>query len=174
MLLERINLEFEVIVHNFDEDTNRYDTPEQAALEHARHKALDVSRTHPERIVLGADTVVAANGQILGKPADKKDAERILRILNNSRHRVITGVCLVQNRTVIDAYAETTFITMGTMTDSDINAYIQSGEPFGKAGAYAIQETGDRFVQKVEGSFSNVVGLPIESLQQRLQPFLEN
>ncbi len=174
MLLERLTPEFEVIPHTFDENANRCDSPEQAALEHAKHKALNISEKHPKRIVVGADTIVTVDGQILGKPLDEADARRILRLLSGSRHRVITGVCLAQDAAILDAYAETTVITMGIMTDSDIDAYIQSGEPFGKAGAYAIQETGDRFVQKVEGSFSNVVGLPVESLTKHLEPFLEN
>ena len=110
---------------------------------------------------LGADTVVvSARGELLGKPEDASDARRILRSLSATTHRVITGVAVVIGETE-RVSSETTRVTMGRMSAAEIDAYIASGECFGKAGAYAIQETGDRFVTHIDGSWSNVVGLPL-------------
>ena len=119
--------------------------------------------------VLGADTVVAVGGTILGKPRDRDDARRMLRLLSGTTHEVITGVCLVDAPNgAADARHATTRITMRAMTEDEIAAYVASGESDDKAGAYAIQENGDRFVERVEGSYSNVVGLPMELLQTML------
>jgi septum formation protein len=118
--------------------------------------------------ILAADTVVvAADGELLGKPVDAADATRMLRKLAGTRHAVITGVCLrvgAARRTE----SAVTYITMRPVADDEIAAYVGSGECFGKAGAYAIQERGDRFVASVEGSWTNVVGLPVEVVQRLL------
>jgi len=106
--------------------------------------------------------VVSANGEVLGKPADAADARRMLRALSDSRHAVITGVALLAPGRHRLIASSTTHVTMRPMTAGEIEDFIASGEWCGKAGAYAIQETGDRFITRVEGSFSNVVGLPME------------
>jgi len=109
---------------------------------------------------------------ILGKPESREDAVRILRTLSGSRHRVITGVCLI---CVSEGWrqtdSDTTWVEMRPMSEHEIADYVASGEAMGKAGAYAIQETADRYVTKVDGSFSNVVGLPVELLQRMLGEF---
>ena len=114
--------------------------------------------------VLAADTVVAAaDGGILGKPAGMGEAREMLRRLSGTTHRVVTGVCLALGRGArVRTESDTTFVTMRALTDAEVNEYAASGEPFGKAGGYAIQEHGDRFVTSVQGSWSNVVGLPME------------
>ena len=134
----------------------------------AYFKARSVAESRPGDRVLGADTVVALDGRILGKPDDADDARRMLRDLSRNRHAVVTGLALIgpgEKRTLA---ADTTWVTMRPMTDEEIGDYIASGEWQGKAGAYAIQESADRFVTGLDGSFSNVVGLPMELLRQLL------
>lgn len=130
----------------------------------AYFKARSVAETLGEEWVLGADTIVAVDGEVLGKPIDIQDARAMLRKLSGSRHVVITGIALLgpEGRRVLASCA--TWVTMRPMTDEELQAYLDSGEWEGKAGAYAIQETADRFVTNVEGSFSNVVGLPVEAV----------
>jgi septum formation protein len=137
-------------------------SPAEQAEALAYFKARSVADAHREAWVLGADTVVAVGGRILGKPAGRADAERMLRGLSGSRHAVITGVALLGPGGERRIASESTFVTMRRMADDEIAGYLASGEWAGKAGAYAIQETADRFVDGIEGSFSNVVGLPME------------
>jgi septum formation protein len=118
--------------------------------------------------VIGADTIVAVNGRIVGKADGPDEARQMLAELSSVRHAVITGVALVgpgANRLIA---SDTTYVTMRPMRDEEIEEYIQSGEWIDKAGAYAIQETADRFVQRVDGSLSNVVGLPMELLSRMI------
>ncbi len=144
-------------------------SPAQVAEATAYFKARSVAQCHCDKLVLGADTVVAAaDGGILGKPADRNDARAMLETLSGSRHSVITGVALLGPGPRRLIASETTFVTMRRMSESEIVAYLDSGEWQGKAGAYAIQETADRFITSVEGSFSNVVGLPMELLERML------
>ncbi|HUU09913.1 MAG TPA: Maf family protein [Phycisphaerae bacterium] len=121
-------------------------------------------------LVLGADTAVELDGVIIGKPADEADARRILGRLSGSRHRVLTGLALVDLDTGRRLLAhEATGVRMRAMTPEEIDAYVASGEALGKAGAYAIQETGDRYVEQVDGSFTNVVGLPMRLLERMIK-----
>jgi len=125
-------------------------------------KAESVAQMHPDAAVLGADTIVAAGGDLLGKPADSDHARAMLQKLSGTQHEVITGVALIGpgDRRIIAS--ETTRVTMRKMTPEQVEEYIRSGEWIRKAGAYAIQLTADRYVEKLEGSFTNVVGLPME------------
>ncbi len=124
--------------------------------------------------MLGADTVVDVNGEIFGKPLSLGDAERMLRCLSDITHRVTTGVCLVCAPDHIEALKhETTFVTFRKLDDEEIRSYIQSGEPFDKAGAYAIQGLDSRFVTRISGCYFNVVGLPVPLVYEILKPFLE-
>ncbi len=136
-------------------------SPARRAEALAYFKARAVADHHPGSLVLGADTVVSVDGRLLGKPADADDARRMLRVLSGTRQAVITGVALLGagRRSIA---SETTFVTMRDISEEELEDYIASGEWEGKAGAYAIQETADRFVTGLEGSFSNVVGLPME------------
>jgi septum formation protein len=131
-------------------------------------KARSVRDRKREGWVLGADTLVALDGEILGKPASASHAWRMLRALSGSRHAVITGVALLGPDGQRLIRSQTTYVTLREMSDAEVQAYIDSGEWRGKAGAYAIQETADRYVLRVEGSFSNVVGLPMELLAAML------
>lgn len=130
----------------------------------AREKALAVAHRHigESALVLGADTTVAHQGEILGKPGDPEEARRMLRTLSGNIHHVHTGVCLIHTGGRFERWAvETTQVWFAPLSDVEIEAYIDSGEPFDKAGAYAIQGRAAQFIPRIEGSWSNVVGLPL-------------
>ena len=138
----------------------------------AREKALAVAQLRPQDIVLGADTVVVVDQEILEKPRDASDATRMLRLLSGKTHEVITGVCLVKLRTEnreLRTGLESTLVTMNDLTDEDIRAYIATGEPMDKAGAYAIQGIASRWITRIEGDYFNVVGLPVALVYRMLQ-----
>ena len=142
--------------------------PMQQAEALAYFKARTVADQFPGRYVLGADTIVAKGNRVLGKPADQDQARAMLAELSGTRHRVITGVALLGPDGERLIASDVTFITLRAMSPQDIDGYIASQEWRGKAGAYAIQETADRFISAVEGSFSNVVGLPIELVERMI------
>lgn len=162
-LLQNAGFEFDVRPSNVDEIRLPGESPKDFACRLAREKALDVaSMTSPESIVLGADTVVATNGEILEKPVDAADASRMLRTLSGHTHHVITGICLVRSPESVLAWShETTAVTFRKLTEDEIQSYVESGEPYDKAGGYAIQGLASRFVTRIEGCYFNVVGLPI-------------
>jgi len=144
-------------------------SPSQVAESLAYFKARAVLDMGAEGPVLGADTVVSIGGEILGKPADEADAKRMLGRLSGTRHEVITGVAVLWRAGGGRRIAsERTYVTMRRITRQELDAYIAGGEWIGKAGAYALQETADRFVERIEGSFSNVVGLPLELVRRLL------
>jgi len=166
-LLKEAGVAFEVIPSDVDE--RQFRASGEGAVGLARRlalaKAQAVALRFPERLVLGADTLVDCQGQIIGKPVDVADAETILRKLFFSPHKVITGVALlrIQDGTeVVDS--EITTIYPLQMTESDLRDHLKQGTWQGKAGAYAIQEGADRFIEKLDGSLSNVIGLPMELL----------
>jgi len=169
-LLRAAGVVFDVIAPPLPEpeDVVQHLPPARQAEALAYFKARAVADLHGKRRVLGADTIVAADGEVLGKPADRRDAERMLRRLSGTRHAVITGVALLLPGGRRWIGSATTYVTMRPMTDAEIDGYLASGEWAGKAGAYAIQETADRFVVGLEGSFSNVVGLPVELVERLL------
>ena len=122
-------------------------------------------------VVLAADTLVSVDGEVLGKPVDEADAARMLRLLSGSRHQVLTGVAVAASHgtaAMLAVEVETTHVHMAPWTDEQIAAYVASGEPMDKAGSYAIQEVGDRFVTQIEGTFDNVVGLPLDRTRRML------
>ncbi|MCG3135407.1 MAG: Maf-like protein YhdE [Planctomycetes bacterium] len=160
-LLASAGLTFDVIPADADE-TLPDAPPERAAVTLARRKADKVA-TRTTLPVLAADTlVVAADGGVLGKPASASEAAAMLRRLSGTTQRVVTGVCLRLPSGRTREAAVVTEVDMRRLSDAEIESYASSGEPFGKAGAYAIQETADRFVTAVRGSRTNVVGLPVD------------
>lgn len=153
-------------------------TPEALALAKARAKAQSAAaslQTREPTVVVGADTLAALGDEVLGKPLDRIDAVRILTRLSGSRHRVITGLCLwlSPGHAQPELAAETSWVEMRRLSQKEIEAYVATGEADGKAGAYAVQETGDRFVERIEGSFLNVVGFPLERFNERLPAALK-
>jgi septum formation protein len=159
-LLRSAGIAFEVQPADIPEDPLPGEDAKDCAERLAREKALAVARQRPHDVVLGADTVVVVDRQLLGKPCDAADAARMLRMLSGRVHRVITGVCLVVNGQPSVA-SETTLVTVSEITDEDIAEYVASGEPMDKAGAYAIQGIASRWIPRIEGDYSNVVGLPV-------------
>ena len=162
-LLENAGFEFDVQPSEIEEFPLPGEAPEEYARRLAQDKALSVAaRSAPGSIVLGADTVVAIDGEILEKPAGAPDAARMLRTLSGHTHRVITGICLVRApENVLACTHETTAVTFRYLSEEEIESYVASGEPFDKAGGYAIQGLASRFVTRIEGCYFNVVGLPI-------------
>jgi septum formation protein len=169
-LLAEAGFEFDVVKPPIEEPANFQEgvTPAARAQALAYFKARSVAERHPNACVLGADTVVAVAGRVLGKPADRGDAESMLRTLSGTRHAVISGVAVLGPDGIRVIASDTTYVTMRPLPDQEVTEYLDSGEWIGKAGAYAIQETADRFVVRVEGSFSNVVGLPMELVARML------
>lgn len=143
--------------------------PSQYAESLAYFKARCVAEVNPDARVLGADTVVvSADGRILGKADDAEEARKMLRDLSRQRHAVITGVAILGPGAVRILASDVTYVTMRPMSEQEIEDYVASGEWEGKAGAYAIQESADKFVINLEGSFSNVVGLPMKLVSRLL------
>ena len=156
--------EFELQPSRFDETGEG--SAEQVVLLNARGKAKEVFSRFPGCTVLGADTVVALDGKILGKPKDEEDAKRMLRMLSGRVHSVFTGVCLVDENGVIERVVETK-VLFKTLSEKFIEEYVLSGTPMDKAGAYGIQD--GLVVASYEGSYSNVMGLPMEAVEEMLK-----
>ena len=137
----------------------------------AVQKCREVSQRHPDALVIGCDTTVTVAGEILGKPKDKADAARMLKLLSGSEHSVISGVCIrMEDRE--KSFRQETKVMFRELTDEEISAYIVTGEPMDKAGAYGIQEKGCLLVRGISGDFFNVVGLPVERFAAELNEFL--
>lgn len=194
-LLRSAGISFTVQPADIDETPLAGELPEDCAERLARDKALTVWRTRPHEVVLGADTIVVADNELLAKPLDADDAARMLRLLAGREHLVITGVCLVRTAAsgrlpvgsgtetyqgsqythnspsdpcIITAH-ETTVVTMSKVSEAEIRDYVATGEPMDKAGAYAIQGIASRWIPRIEGDYSNVVGLPVALVYKMLR-----
>mgnify|MGYP002510794456 FL=1 len=178
-LLTMLFEEFEVIVSDCDEIMTSHD-PEKVTEELALQKAEAVAVGLPPRtdpvIVIGADTVVSIDGKILGKPADQKQAVDMLRVLSGKSHNVSTGVALVGledgRQTRLKVFSETTKVRVAELTEEEIISYVNTSEPYDKAGAYGIQGIFGKHIQGIEGDYNNVVGLPVHRLYEELKDFL--
>ncbi len=136
----------------------------------ALEKAKDVAKKFPNKLILAADTIVDYSGEIIGKPSNKTQAEQIIRKLFSKSHKVITGLAILKLDEGIEiVQSDTTIVYPRKMTDKQISEHLQSGIWKGKAGAYAIQENGDEFVERIEGSFTNVMGMPMELTEKLLR-----
>jgi len=168
-LLAEAGYNFGVLAPEVEETLDGSD-PAAVAVANALKKARVVAAARPEALVLGADTVVHVNGRLIGKPADREEARRILTVLSGTEQQVVTGVAIVcKDRGLELTGAASTSVRMKALSEREIEAYVASGEGLGKAGAYAIQENGDKFVEEVRGSFSNVVGLPLELVEDLIR-----
>jgi septum formation protein len=167
-LLRNAGIPFEVQPANIPEDPHPGEGARDLAERLAQEKAQAVASQRPHDWVLGADTIVVVNGQLLGKPTDAAAAARMLRLLSGRQHQVITGVCLVV-KGKSSAASETTLVTMSEITDKEIAEYVATGEPMDKAGAYAIQGIASRWIPRIEGDYSNVVGLPVAMVFRMLR-----
>lgn len=144
--------------------------PVSLAMENAKRKACSVAALFPDALVIGADTLVVRGAQIFGKPSSLEEADAMLRELAGKRHEVITGVCLIHRPVDLELlFHEVTVVWMRPLTDAERQRYLGLINPLDKAGAYAIQEHGDRIIERIDGSYTNVVGLPIERLRASLE-----
>ena len=173
-LLQQAGFTFKVTASGVPELRSPGESPIAFVTRLAREKAQDVaSKSDASAIVIGADTVVVCDEEVLGKPADAADAKRMLRLLAGRTHQVITGVCVLSGD-VVELAAEVTMVQMQTISAHEIDDYVASGEPMDKAGAYAIQGRAARWIPRIQGCYFNVVGLPaalvtamIEAVKQR-------
>lgn len=169
-LLKDANLKFKVVKSNLVEKNDLNLKPHLVALENAKLKCLDVFNKNKESTIIAADTVVAFNDKIYGKPKNNEDAFNTLKTLSNNTHLVITAVC-IKNKEKEELFYETSKVTFKDLSDFEILNYINTKEPFGKAGSYAIQGIGKNLVKKYEGDFFNIVGLPLKKVLEKLKEF---
>jgi len=168
-LLKEITAEFSVITSEFDEMVFPGESPESLVKRLSMGKAADVwEHTKGDRVVIGADTVVALDGEIMGKPADAADARRMLEKLSGNIHQVFTGVAILWDGGQ-ESFTSMSWVEFYPLSDGEIDSYIASGEPFGKAGSYAIQLGGKLFVKGITGDYSNIVGFPLAETYHRMR-----
>ncbi len=169
-LLERVGVEFTVDASDIDERVHDNETPEQIAMGLALQKGLDVAKRYePGTLIIAADTIVYS-GKVMGKPEGEADAKSMLSALSGSLHQVYTGIAVIEagtNTKIVDY--ECTDVKFKVLSEDKIDKYVASGEAFGKAGAYAIQEKGMTLVEWIRGDFFNVVGLPVSKLETILE-----
>ena len=166
-ILQQAGIPFVVRPADVDETPRPHESPRDYVARVAAEKACAIS-AGPGDIVLGADTTVVVNGEMLGKPQDSADAARMLEMLSGQRHNVITGVCLKSSARALVDCAETG-VWFASLSRQEIADYVASGEPMDKAGAYAIQGLAGKFIQRIEGCYFNVMGLPIALVYRQLR-----
>ena len=173
-LLLQIGIVPEIIVSHVEERITS-DVPSEVVMSLAEQKAVDVAKDMPEdAVVLGSDTVVAADGRILGKPKSHEEAYEMIKRLAGRSHQVYTGVCIVKKGTVgeedtVVSFYDETDVNVSPMTEAEIREYADSEEPMDKAGAYGIQGRGALLVKRIEGDYYNVMGLPVGGLYRRIK-----
>ena len=169
-LLSLLPVKFRVVASDAEEVAHEHLTPREVCQLNAHRKARAVAKKNPDALVLGADTLVFLGGEIFGKPRNLADAERMLWRLQGQTHQVVTGVSLIHLRRHREKiFAVSTEVLFHPLTRAQIRNYLSKINPLDKAGAYAIQERGELIVAEVSGSFSNVVGLPIERLHEEFR-----
>lgn len=173
-LLEQIGLKFEIIPA-CGEEVIQYEKPEEVVMDLSKQKAEEIAKKRTEmtvpEVIIGADTVVAYKDTILGKPKDKEDAYRMISLLQGKSHKVYTGVTLILRsgeNTTVHSFFEETKVTMYPMSEAEREWYINTKEPFDKAGGYGIQGKCAIFIEKISGDYNNVVGLPVARIYQEL------
>jgi septum formation protein len=169
-LLRQLKLEFEIVPGGATEVFDEQLSPLELCQLNAHRKARAVAKKHPDALVLGADTLVFLEREIFGKPKDLAAAEKMLQKLQGRTHQVVTGVSLIHLRAYRERiFAVSTDVTFHPLDDEQIREYLAKINPLDKAGAYAIQEHGEKIVAEISGSYSNVVGLPLEKLKEELR-----
>ena len=166
-LLKTVIKNFRVVPSKIEELCDKDLSPEENAIFLGRKKATWVAKQHPHNLVIGADTMVVLKNEIIGKPSDAENARQILRQLSGQEHKVITGVAVVHSK--IFSAASISHVRIKALTQNAINSYVESGEPMDKAGAYAIQGEGSFLVESYSGSYSNIIGLPVDLLKDLLK-----
>jgi septum formation protein len=161
---------FQIVPSSVPELQHQHLSPHEICQLNAYRKARAVAKQHPDCLVLGADTLVCLDGRLFGKPADLPEAAQMLARLQGKTHEVVTGLCLIHLRAHRQrTFAESTEVRFRHLNAEQIKAYFALMDPLDKAGAYGIQDHGELVVERIEGSFSNVVGLPVERLAHELQ-----
>ncbi|MBN1855786.1 MAG: septum formation inhibitor Maf [Dehalococcoidia bacterium] len=170
-LLRRTGIAFDLVPSDCDEDITA-PTPEEHVSTLALRKALAVSQHHPDALVIGADSVAELDGEILGKPGSSDGARNMLARLSGHNHRLLTGLAIVDGATGNTYHGvEATIVHMRELSSDEIDAYVSSGEPIEKSGSYELQGLGATIIDRIEGDFSNVVGLPMAHLARALREF---
>lgn len=169
-LLKLIFSDFDIIVSSVEEIVPDEIPTDKNAEYLSKLKCSSVAKEYPDALVIGADTIVLADGLILGKPKTKDDAYRMMKMLSGKTHRVITG-CTVMKNNKSESFSVTTEVEFYELSDDEINLYINSSEPYDKAGGYGIQSKGGLFVKQIKGDYFNVVGLPVAELNRIIKNF---
>ena len=169
-LLQLVGLDFSVVPSNADESAISEDDPATLVRRLASVKCEAVKSARSDCLVIGADTIVVYDGQVIGKPTDAHDAKRILRLLSGKTHTVYSGLCVMTDEKKLVCH-DTTYVTFADLSDEIIDAYVATGDPLDKAGAYGIQEKAALFVDRIDGNFHNIVGLPVVHLREDLDKF---
>ncbi len=175
-LLGSLGYHFDIIPHNIQESCVQNDAlPIELVQYLAYQKANDVARRVNDAIIISADTVVFYEKSILGKPKNASDAKRMLLMLSNSEHDIVSGVCIMDmpsKKKILRT--DRTYIKMRYIAEEEIEMYIKSGEPMDKAGAYAVQGEGRKFIEKMEGSYTNAIGLPLELIKEMINDLVKD
>lgn len=167
-ILEKIGLKFRVVKSDFKEYVDPKLKPHELVKKLSLEKAKVVFKNHKDSIIIAADTFVECYGKILGKPRNKEDARKMLEFLSGKVHLVITGFTIIDGNNIITK-SKATKVRMRKMDNKEIDAYIQTKEPFDKAGGYAIQGIAKKFIEKIDGDLFNAIGLPLNSLVKELK-----
>ena len=171
-LLREMGVEFQVVPSDAEEIHNEHLTAREICQVNAYRKARVIAKRYPDMLVVGADTLVYLGVSLFGKPRDLPEAERMLAGLSGKTHQVVTGVCLIHLRAHrVRVFSDTTDVTFRALSTEQIRDYLAKISPLDKAGAYAIQDHGDIIVDHIDGSLSNVIGLPVERLRMELSRF---
>ena len=167
-LLAMVGLEFTIMTADIDETMDSALSVEDAVAQVCGKKAAAVGASHPDDLIIAADTIVVVDGRVLGKPHTEDEARAMLRLLSGRHHTVMTAYCLWQNGQA-DTHVEQTHLKFRNLSDEEIDAYVATGSPMDKAGAYGIQDQAAIFVESLDGDYYNVMGLPLCSLVQDLR-----
>lgn len=166
--MKEIAPSFQILTKDIDESISYVLSPKDAVKDISYRKGIEIAKENPKSIVISADTIVVINNQIIGKPVDEKDAQKILKTLSNKEHEVITGFSIFYDDKSITEVV-TTKVQFEKLSDELINEYIKTKSPLDKAGAYGIQDNQKfKLIKKITGSYNNVVGFPVEEIKERL------
>ena len=169
-LLALLGIAFEIVAPAAEEVPSPGLLPREQAKQFALDKALSIARRHPDDLVLGSDTVIEINGTLVGKPQDLDDAETMLRRLRGRSHHVHTAIALIHEAAYVTVVrVESALVRMTPFTDQELGRYLETGESLGKAGAYSIQGEAARFIEKIEGDYPTIVGLPLRQTADLLE-----